>query len=59
MQALQACTAGRQNWQERHQTQIKNGHASQILRQEAAVAYEAKAKRKTQQIKKLLPHNAD
>ncbi|MGV0982825.1 MAG: hypothetical protein ACOYB0_10740 [Polynucleobacter sp.] len=44
MLCRQACTACTQHWQERHQTQIKTGPASQILWQEAAVAYEAKAK---------------
>ncbi len=47
MLCRQACTACTQHWQERHQTQIKTGSASKpntVMWQEAAVAYEAKAK---------------
>ena len=48
--------AGTQYWQERRQTQIETGNASQILQQKAAVAYEANTD-KTQQTKKFVEWN--
>ena len=48
--------AGTQYWQERRQTQIETGNASQILQQKAAVAYEANTD-KTQQTKKFVELN--